>query len=531
MTPNAIWHSLIALLHLPATPCRGLLCLAPEALGNAATALYYLAVIVLSIYGFNAIFMTALFLWQRRRTGGEGRTVRDEDEPPDWPSVTVQLPIYNELFVVERLIDAACALDYPADRLTIQVLDDSTDGTVALARARVAYHAARGVAITHLQRADRSGYKAGAMAAGLASAPSNFIAIFDADFVPPPDFLRRVMPLFIEPRVGAVQARWGHLNAEYNPITRAQALLLDGHFIIEQTARSRSGLFLNFNGSGGVWRRQCIEEAGGWQADTVAEDMDLSYRAQMIGWRIGYLPDVVAPAEIPPQVMAHKRQQFRWAKGSMQCLLKHAVNLLRSKASPFQRLEGLLHLSGYIVHPAMTLLVLASLPAVLTGNVAGLHLGALGLAGFGAPVMFAVSQWCAYPKDWRRRFAYFGYVAMLGSGLALNNTWAIIEAVLGRDTAFQRTPKFRVEGTRRAGQSAVYSLPPDWTTWGEIGLALYASLAAWVASSRAPGLAPFLWLHAAGFAYMAWMAFRQTERPYSPARIVSKKSSAPPVAR
>ncbi len=539
MTPTTIWQSITALLNLPATPCRGLLCRAPAAVGGAATLLYYLAVIVLSIYGFNAIVMTGLFLWHRRRvTSGEGQVTGNVDSslatrhtPLDWPTVTVQLPVYNEMFVVERLIDAACALDYPAGRLTIQVLDDSTDGTTALARSRVAYHAAKGAPITLITRADRTGYKAGALAAGLASAEGELVALFDADFVPPPDFLRRLVPHFDEPDIGAVQARWGHLNADYNPITRAQALLLDGHFVVEQTARYRSGLFLNFNGSAGMWRRQCIDDAGGWQTDTIAEDMDLSYRAQLRGWRIRYLPGVVAPAEIPPQVMAHKRQQFRWAKGSVQCLLKNGGSLLKAKAPPLKRLEGLLHLSAYFVHPAMILLVLASLPAVLSGKVAALHLGALGLAGFGAPVMFAVAQWATYPKDWRRRFAYFIYIALLGSGLALNNTWAILEALAGRNTGFHRTPKFRVEGKGRARQSDVYALPPDWTTWGEVVLALYAALAAWIALSHAPGLAPFLWMHAGGFAYTAWTAVRQSERRYSPARMVSKKSSVPPVIR
>jgi cellulose synthase/poly-beta-1,6-N-acetylglucosamine synthase-like glycosyltransferase len=331
--------------------------------------------------------------------------------------------------------------------------------------------------------------------------------------------------------VGAVQARWGHLNAEYSPITRAQALLLDGHFVVEQTARYRSGLFLNFNGSAGVWRRACIEDAGGWQADTLAEDLDLSYRAQLQGWRICYLPDVVAPAEIPPQVMALKGQQFRWAKGSFQCLRKLAGALLRARVPALKRLEGFLHLSAYVVHPAMILLVLSSLPVVLTGEINQLPLGMVGLAGLGAPLMFLVAQWAAYPGDWRRRFAYFIYIVFLGSGLALNNTWAIFEALIGRDTAFRRTPKFRVEGRRHAGQSQVYGLTADWTTWGELALGLYAAAAAWAAFQRAPALAPFLCIYAISFTYTALTTWRQAGGLYSSARIVSRKSSAPPLTR
>ncbi|MBI3761419.1 MAG: glycosyltransferase, partial [Chloroflexi bacterium] len=502
-----------------------------------------------SIYGFNALFITALFLRHRRfkplvldeattaqsalpagdRTSLIGGLTREDDQPAalgDWPAVTVQLPIFNERFVVDRLIDAACALDYPAHRLTIQVLDDSTDDTTALARARVAYHAARGKSITHIVRADRGGFKAGALAAGLATAPGEFIAIFDADFVPPPDFLRRVIPHFREPHVGAVQARWGHLNAEYDTLTRAQALLLDGHFVVEQTARDRSGFFLNFNGSAGAWRRTCIDDAGGWQADTLAEDMDLSYRAQLRGWRIRYLPEVVAPAEIPLQILAHKRQQFRWAKGSIQCFRKLAWSLLTARVSPLKRLEGVLHLTAYSIHPLMVILVLASLPVVFTGAVNRLPLGALGLAGFGAPLMFAVSQWAAYPKDWRKRFAFFFYIMLLGSGIALNNSWAIFEALTGRANNFHRTPKFRAEGRMTASHSEVYALPMEWTTLGELFLSLYALLAFVAALERAPALAPFLAIYALSFGYHAMMGWWQSGR-YSPQRIFSKNSSMP----
>jgi cellulose synthase/poly-beta-1,6-N-acetylglucosamine synthase-like glycosyltransferase len=415
--------------------------------------------------------------------------------------------------------------------LTIQVLDDSTDGTTALARARVAHYASRGAAIRLISRAKRKGYKAGALAHGLKQAPGEFIAVFDADFVPAPDFLRRVMPHFDSPDVGVVQARWGHLNAEHDPVTRAQALLLDGHFVVEQSVRFVAGLFLNFNGSAGVWRRECIEAAGGWASDTVAEDLDLSYRAQLLGWRIRYLPEVLAPAEIPPHIMALKRQQARWAKGSIQCLRKLGGQLARAPLPLLKRVQGLLHLSAYLMHPAMLLLVLSSLPVVLSGAVNGLPLGVLGLAGFGAPIMFAVAQWAAYPSDWLRRFAYFFYIMLLGSGLALNNTWAMVQGLLGRSHEFLRTPKFRSEGQRLAARPEVYALPADWTAWGELALSLYSAAAAMAAWERAPALAPFLAIYAVSFGYTAATAWWQASRHYSPARALSSKSRVPPVTR
>lgn len=473
--------------------------------------IYFLIVAGLALYGFNALLLSGLFLWHRRRT----------PEAPaleNWPAVTVQLPVFNERFVVERLIDTVALLDYPRHRLSIQVLDDSTDETAALAQARVAYHQARGVNVVYLRREERTGFKAGALAYGLAVAPGDFIAVFDADFCPPCDFLRRVMPHFADPRVGMVQARWGHLNAEYSPLTRAQALALDGHFIVEQTARSRAGLLLNFNGSAGVWRRECILAAGGWQADTVAEDLDLSYRAQLVGWQLRYLPGVVAPAEVPPLLMAFKRQQFRWAKGSIQCLRKLGGRLLRSSLSPWRKVQGLLHLSGYLIHPLLLALALVGLPVILACDPGTLPLRALGLAGFAPPVVFALSQWAVYP-DWWRRFVYFPFLVLLGAGVALNNTWAVFEALARRNpTLFLRTPKFRAEGHHagRAGQAGSYSLPVDWTTWGELALALYCLIEAIVAVSRAPGLAPFLATYALGYAYTAGLGLWQSRATFRP---------------
>ncbi len=484
---------------------------------TALTTLYAIVLAGLALYSLNALILSALFLRHRRKAF----QAAPPPPPAEWPAVTVQLPLFNERFVVERLIDAVAALDYPAGKLSIQVLDDSTDETIALARARVAWHRARGVNIAYLRRPNRTGFKAGALAHGLSTAPGEFIAIFDADFVPPPDFLRRVIPHFADPQIGMVQTRWGHLNAELNPFTRAQALALDGHFVVEQTARSRAGLLLNFNGSGGVWRKACIEDAGGWQADTVAEDLDLSYRAQLAGWRLHYLPDVVAPAEIPPLMTAFKRQQFRWAKGAIQCLRKFGGRLLAAHHAPhstaqlswWQKFQALLHLSAYLVHPLMLAMIVLGLPVLLLSDPGALPLGALGVVGFAPPILFALSQWGGYRRDGWRRFLYFPFLVLVGAGVTLNNSRAVLEALRGRNAAeFLRTPKFRVEGRHAANlrHAEAYHLPADWTTAGEIALALYCLVEAGVAWQHAPGLVPFMGMYALGYLYTAGLGMWQS---------------------
>jgi cellulose synthase/poly-beta-1,6-N-acetylglucosamine synthase-like glycosyltransferase len=476
-------------------------------IANLLIGLYCIILVGVALYSFNALILSVFFLRHRRNKP-------QSPQVTDWPAVTVQLPIYNERLVIERLIDAVAALDYPSDRLSIQVLDDSTDETVSLARARVVRHQLRGINIAYVRRADRVGYKAGALAYGLESAPGEFIAIFDADFVPEPDFLRQVIPHFAGPQVGAVQARWGHLNAEYDSLTRAQALALDGHFMIEQTGRSQTGLFFNFNGSGGVWRRTCIEQAGGWQDDTIAEDLDLSYRAQLAGWQLRYLRDVIAPAEVPPLLVAFKRQQFRWAKGSIQCLRKFTPTLLQARLSPWRKIQAFLHLSAYLIHPLILAMILIGLPVILLRDPGTFPLSALGLAGFAPPLLFALSQWAAYP-DWLRRFAYFPFLVFLSTGVTLNNSQAVFEALSGRNArVFLRTPKFRSVSSQPGDlySAGDYRLPVDWTTWGELVLVLFCVVEAVVAFTRAPGLVPFLIMYALGYAYTAVLGLRQSRQ-------------------
>ncbi|MDH7485261.1 MAG: glycosyltransferase [Anaerolineae bacterium] len=478
--------------------------------------IYVVAALLLALYGANSLLLTAVY-WRVRQ--------RQPAEPPlsRLPGVTVQLPIYNEVHVVERLIDAVAQLDYPPECLQIQVLDDSSDETTALARARVEFHRARGVNIALLRRQGREGYKAGALAHGLRYATGELIALFDADFVPAPDFLRRTVPYFLaDPGLGFLQTRWGHLNADYSPLTRAQALALDGHFVVEQTARQRSGWFMNFNGTAGLWRRACIEESGGWSADTLSEDLDLSYRAQVRGWRAAYLPQVVAPAEVPPQLAAFKRQQFRWAKGSIQCLRKLAGEVWRSSRSLAARLEGLVHLSGYLAHPLMVLMLLSTLPLLLSGARLSWPLAYLSLASLGPPLLYAVGQRALYP-NWWRRYSHLPLLVLLGSGIALSNSVAIVEGLLGRENRFRRTPKFRLEGKNGQWQGQRYALRLDWMVLGELLLALYAALTIAVAWTRGHTWAiPFLCLYLGGFGLMAIVGLWQAIASAFPARAARK---------
>jgi cellulose synthase/poly-beta-1,6-N-acetylglucosamine synthase-like glycosyltransferase len=475
--------------------------------GTIASGIYTFALLGLAVWGLQSLVLAALFLFYRHRPAGCRAVALPPAEPVDpqaWPVVTVQLPIYNERHVVERLVHTACALDYPAGKLTIQVLDDSTDDTARLAEALVAEYRNRGVNIHWLHRDKREGYKAGALAAGLAASRSDFVAVFDADFLVPPDFLKRLLPYFrLHPRAGVVQARWGHLNASYNALTRAQALALDGHFVVEQTARGRSGLPLNFNGSAGIWRRACMDEAGGWQSDTLAEDLDLSYRAQLQGWQVVYVPEVVVPAEIPPQVAAFRRQQYRWACGSLQVLRKLLRRWLASPRPLAQRVGGVLHLGAYLAYPLMLLALLASLPLALAGAPLPSWLRLLSVAGLGPPAVFILSQWAAYPH-WSKRLVALPSLFLLGLGLMLNNTWAVLHAFFGHPK-FSRTPKFNLAARDQEYRGSDYVLKPDGMLWGQLALTGYAVLALVVALRQMPGLVPFAAMMLAGCSYvMLW---------------------------
>jgi cellulose synthase/poly-beta-1,6-N-acetylglucosamine synthase-like glycosyltransferase len=372
------------------------------------------------------------------------------------PVVTVQLPIYNERFVVERLIDCVCALDWPRDRLEIQVLDDSTDDTKTIAAEKVAAMRAAGFDVHHVHRVDRRGYKAGALAAATPLARGDYLAVFDADFVPEPDFLRRTVDHFTDPHVAFVQTRWEYLNRDYGPLTQGMGMLMDGHFVLEQVTRSRGGYIFNFNGTGGIWRKRAIEDAGGWQDDTICEDTDLSYRAHMAGYRGVYLKDVACPSELPVQITALKSQQHRWAKGLTECFLKLVPRLWRSREPLRRKLEGTFHLGANLAYPAALFMTVVSLPVMLI-RMQGAARGSLAaLVDSGVLFLVAVTQILFYVvatrelhRDWRSRLRWLPFFPLVGVGLAVNNARGVMEALTGLKTEFVRTPKLGVLGGDR----------------------------------------------------------------------------------
>lgn len=468
---------------------------------------YFGAAAVLALYSGSFFIIIAIYLRTRRRT-----PVLPDVPNDDLLSVTLQLPVYNERHVIGRLIEAVGALDYPRDRLYIQVLDDSTDDTTSLLCQKVAQCRAAGLNITLIRRPDRAGYKAGALAYGLKRCHTECVGVFDADFVPAPDFLRRVMPHFnADPTIALVQTRWAHVNAGYNLLTRAQTLALDQHFAVEQVARSRGGLPMSMNGTGGIWRRAAIDDVGGWSAETLTEDMDLSYRAFLKGWRFRYLVDVAVPGEIPPHLTAYKVQQARWAKGSTQCLLKHAGPLLRSDLSPLQKIMGLLHLGQFAIQPFVLLLFVLTPPALFTGLLARLPLGPLGLAGFAPPLVIALGQIALY-DNWPKRLFYLPVLTLLGTGMMLSNSRAVIEAFTGRGgSVFIRTPKFHA--VRRGDSTrSRYAIRPDWTTAGEMVLGLYAAAGLAVALTTFPAMSFYMALYVVAFGFLALGSVWQVRR-------------------
>ncbi len=464
----------------------------PMSLATLLTALYVISAVALTAYATGSLILLVTYLRHR-----------DMQIPcpkvDDWPRVGVQLPIYNELYVVERLLDAVAALDYPRDQLTIQVLDDSNDETVDVVAKHVELLRARGVNIDHIRRGSREGYKAGALAHGLTLLDAEFVAVLDADFVPPPDFLKRTIPhLIANPDLAVVQGRWGHLNSSTNWLTWGQTLALDGHFVVEQTARNRAGWLMNFNGSGGVWRVEAIRKAGGWQPKTLTEDLDLSYRAQLEGWRFLYLPDVVVPGELPPQIAAYKQQQRRWAKGGSQCLRILLGPIWRSpRLTLMQRLMATMHLGQYMVHPVIIMLVLLTPPLIQAGTLQTLNLGILGLAGLGPPLVFIVSQRALY-QDWKRRLVAFPALLALGTGMAYCNARAVISGLIGGEEEFKRTPKF-VQDWQKNG----YALRLNGTLYIEGLLSIYALWGAIIALQKLPPMFPYLMLYAVAFGAVA----------------------------
>ena len=434
-------------------------------------ALVYLLVVgALFVYGINFFYLTYV-AWHKRGL---------PSLPPTgdgWPAVTVQLPIYNELYVAERVIEAAARLDYPPDRLEIQVLDDSTDETVQLVQAVVERWRSRGINVVHLHRTSRPGFKAGALAAGMQRAQGEFLAIFDADFLPAPDFLKQTVPYLRNPAIAFVQARWGHVNRHYSFLTYLQSLAIDAHFMIEQFARSQAGLWFNFNGTAGVWRRAAIEDAGGWKADTLTEDLDLSYRAFLRGWQACYLRHVVAPAELPVSFMAYRRQQHRWARGSLECALNLLPQVWDSPASPARKLAATLHLTGYGVHLLLFALVLLY-PIVLlltrryTNLISLFGIAAVFNATAFAPTIFFVTAQQQLGRRWWRQLPVILFITILGAGMMLNTVRAALQIFVNQRPTFERTPKFGILNKAQDWTRRRYQLPFDALIFFELALVL-----------------------------------------------------------
>ena len=467
----------------------------------AVLASYLFVLSLLGLYGVHRLFVVWLYYRSRARPSGS--------LPHDLPVVTVQLPVFNERHVVGRLIDAVCQLDWPGDRLEVQVLDDSTDATTAIAEERARAWQRAGIDVRVIRRGDRVGFKAGALQHGLGEAKGELVAIFDADFVPPRDFLRRMVPSFDEPGVGMVQARWGHLNHEASALTRAAALLLDGHFVLEHTARHRSGRFFNFNGTAGIWRRACIEDAGGWQHDTLTEDLDLSYRAQLRGWRFVFRPDVVVPAELPSDMRSYKTQQLRWATGSIQTARKLGPSIVRADLPWWVKLESFVHLGANGAY-ALVLLLAILLPAnvALRGRGTFEELLMLDLPIFALATGSVTFFYAVVARETGERplrfLARLPIVFALGIGLAINQTRAIVDGLRPRVGAFVRTPKSGSRGTARGVRLGADRSPLGWLPWLELALAIVYVAAIGIAVALGYWASvPFLALFGAGFAFVA----------------------------
>lgn len=476
-------------------------------LNSAIMVPYTIVMVVLTVYGLHRGWLVYAYLRHR------GNIPRKPPDPAQWPKVTIQLPIYNEQYVVERLLDAVARIDYPRDRLDIQVLDDSRDETQEIARACVGRYEALGLPIRYLHRTDRTGFKAGALAAGLESATGELVALFDADFVPTSDFLRRTVPYFADPKIGMVQTRWTHLNRSYSLLTRVQAMLLDSGFGMEHLSRSRSGAFFHFTGTAGVWRRTAILDAGGWEADTLTEDIDLSYRAQLRGWRFIYLLDMECPSEVPVEMNAFKEQQARWAKGGMQVCKKLLLRVLRSKESVRVKAEAFVHLTAPINATLMicfSALILPSMALAYRGPLQWLLFDASVVSTFSVIAYYLAAQCVIYPRTWVRSIPYLPIMFAVGFALSLRVSKGILEALFGIKSDFVRTAKFNIDGRAGFWRAHKYRNRAGWMPYLEIAFALYVVFTLiYSIQARNYRTIPCLLLLIWGLLYVALMSLNQ----------------------
>ena len=489
-----------------------------ELLEAAVIPVYLIILLALAVFGFHRSHLVYLYFKHKDKKPKAAGTFAD------LPAVTVQLPLFNEMYVAERLMDAVALIRYPRDRYQIQVLDDSTDETQDICQRKVAELRKRNpeLDIEYIHRCDRTGFKAGALDNGMRSAKGELILIFDADFIPPADILERTVDHFVDPKVAVVQCRWEHVNRDYSALTEVQALMLDGHFIMEHAGRNRGGRFFNFNGTAGIWRRAAIVDAGGWEHDTLTEDMDLSYRAQLRGWQFVYLPEIEAPAELPVEMSAFKAQQFRWAKGSIQVAKKLLPRILRSSATFEQKTEAFFHLCNNIAYPLLLLLSLMLLPNLALRTKHGI----LEVLTIDLPLFFGTTlsiasfyilseREIATLRGGPRRIAWnalkrLPLVMSLGIGLCVNQTRAVLEALMGKETEFVRTPKHGIRGKLESWSSKKYRAAKSITPFIEVALAAYFLEAMIVAFQHGHYLSmPFLALFLCGFGYVGMVSVWQ----------------------
>ncbi|MBK7993233.1 MAG: glycosyltransferase [Blastocatellia bacterium] len=476
--------------------------------------LYFGILFILSLYGFYRLKLVYLFFRYLPHAP------KPKTEFSELPKVTVQLPLFNEMYVVERLIESVAAIDYPRELLEIQVLDDSTDETIAIASCVVEQYKKQGFDIVYLHRTDRTGFKAGALEAGLKSAKGQFVAVFDADFLPRPDCIKKMIHYFTDEKIGMVQMRWSHINGDYSLLTKIQSIMLDGHFVVEQMARNRSGSFFNFNGTAGMWRREAIEYSGGWQHDTLTEDTDLSYRAQLMGWRFVYLLDEDVPAELPVEINAFKAQQRRWAKGLIQVAIKLLGRMLKNDNLPTRvKVEMFFRLTNNIAAPLMILLALLHLPVLIVRY----NQGFFHLLLFDVPILlfsslsviafYGSAQYYLHPTTWKKRLKYLPLVMGMGIGLTFSNARAVIEAILGVQSSFVRTPKYKVESRQDnwLSQAMKYRRNMGLIPYLEVLTAIYFVATIYYAFTRSIlGTIPFLFIFLFGYGYTGIMSMFQS---------------------
>jgi len=477
--------------------------------------IYGLCIAALFIYGVNCYYMVWRFWKTHRRVAARLRQQIEAVQTisPDnaqLPYVTTQIPLYNEANVAERVIRAVADIDYPSAQHEIQILDDSTDETRSIVDAVAAALRLSGKDVQVFRRDSRQGFKAGALAAGLAVCKGELVAIFDSDFVPDKNFLQQMIPVLLaDKKLAFVQARWGHLNAGHSILTQAQSIGIDGHFMIEQSARAYNGFFMNFNGTAGVWRKSAIKDAGGWQADTLTEDMDLSYRCQLAGWRATFLPDVVVPAELPQTYTAFKSQQFRWAKGSIQTALKLFPCVLKSDVNTTAKIQAFLHLTHYCIHPIMVVLSLLTLPVLLIMSVSlpwqimTLLMACIIVAICGPNSLYITSQIVTHNS--LKKLFYLPVLMCVGVGIALSNTRAVIEALLNIKSGFVRTPKL---GDTKSKRYRIYRVRAPIFPVFEILLGFYCMISLlFYLEAKHYMIGPFLLIYACGFLLVGIRSF------------------------